>query len=467
MKDLLKKWIDGEVDWSEEKILRQKAKKDPFLSDAMDGYDAFPESEHAATIERLKKHIPTAGKKKTGVIQLYRVAAAAAVVGVIATFFWLQSELQQPTVLSDLAKTEGIAAEKTAPVSSPEPMATLEPKRSQNAQSIEKEAEVNEVSTIDKKEVVKKTTIPSSKPIAEKRRPASPKSKQPNPTVIVKKKEDTQVADVEKPAEMAMPTAPTNSSVIVLEESVVDEFNKEEAIVLADEVEADIPATARREAESKLSKIADRGVASMESKKKSRSTISFIQGEPEYKTYIGTVKNQDGQPLEEVTIQGLGTDNKVITQTEGSFKLIVDSPIEYIIISRPGFHSRKISINQYSDFINVVLTQKSRSTDDFYVNEALPSTSKMTPRPKGGFLKFERYVDKNLVYPQEANEKGIEQDIEVRFHVNEDGIPTKFETQGNDEYGFEKEAIRLIKEGPKWKPVNREVIVIIRFELGE
>lgn len=469
MKNLLKKWISGEVNWSKEKQLRQKAKNDPFLSDAMEGYDAFPESDHAATIERLKKRLPTAQKKNNrGIIPLYRVAAAAAVVGIIATFFWMQNELQQTPVLSDMAKTDKTAIENNPSVSQNAPIAVLEPKKNQSIPPTNNQPNTTENVTIKKEAVANELPISVNKPIVAKPKSTKRKAQQPTPAVIIKE-ENIKVAELENTEEViaiAPPVSVTEGKTVIepMTESMV-----EATVVLADEMEADIPVVANARSAPATASSAPNSMPEADGikAKKNRSSISFIQGEPQYKTYLGTVKNQDGQPLEDVTIQALDTDNHTLSQKEGAFKLLVDSPIEYLIISRPGFNTRKVSINQYSDFFNIVLTQKSRTAKDFYDETSLSTSSKMTPRPKGGFLKFERYVDKNLVYPQEANEKEIEQDVEVRFFVNEEGLPTQFETQGNDEYGFEKEAIRLIKEGPKWKPANRDVIVIIRFELGE
>jgi len=68
MKDLLKKWINGSGTWSEEQKLRQAAEKDHFLAEAMDGYDAFPITDHAAKIEQLKGRFRKPSKSKKGLV---------------------------------------------------------------------------------------------------------------------------------------------------------------------------------------------------------------------------------------------------------------------------------------------------------------------------------------------------------------------------------------------------------------
>ncbi|MEM1123011.1 MAG: energy transducer TonB [Bacteroidota bacterium] len=102
MTELFRKWISGDSSWEAEKKLRRKATKDPFLAEAMEGYDAFPEGEHAAAIRRLRVQLPT--KKRRSVNKSFdwsRVAAAAALVGVISLLFYVQEQLNQPAILRD------------------------------------------------------------------------------------------------------------------------------------------------------------------------------------------------------------------------------------------------------------------------------------------------------------------------------------------------------------------------------
>ena len=57
MKNSLKKWLAGAATWEEEKKLRRAAANDDFLAEAMEGYDAFPNSNHSTNIDRLKSRL--------------------------------------------------------------------------------------------------------------------------------------------------------------------------------------------------------------------------------------------------------------------------------------------------------------------------------------------------------------------------------------------------------------------------
>jgi len=101
MKNLLNKWLGGSTTWDEEKQLRRTASNDDFLAEAMEGYDAFPNSNHAAAVDRLKARLPKGKQQNKGLlISLPRVAAAAAVIGLIGTLFWVQQRIEEPAILS-------------------------------------------------------------------------------------------------------------------------------------------------------------------------------------------------------------------------------------------------------------------------------------------------------------------------------------------------------------------------------
>lgn len=74
------------------------------------------------------------------------------------------------------------------------------------------------------------------------------------------------------------------------------------------------------------------------------------------------------------------------------------------------------------------------------------------PRPRGGWAKYKRYISQNLIYPEAAREQGISGKVVVTFYVETDGTLTYMNIQDSLGNGCDEEAIRLIKEGPKWIP---------------
>ena len=93
------------------KKLRKAAQKDPFMADAIEGYEAFPEKNHRKQITTLNNRLTTRTQERKGLaFYLTRTAAAAVFIGLIGTFFWLQEEVNTQDSL-----TESIALNDSAP----------------------------------------------------------------------------------------------------------------------------------------------------------------------------------------------------------------------------------------------------------------------------------------------------------------------------------------------------------------
>jgi periplasmic protein TonB len=92
----------------------------------------------------------------------------------------------------------------------------------------------------------------------------------------------------------------------------------------------------------------------------------------------------------------------------------------------------------------------------------------------GGIDKLMEFLVKNLNYPQEAKEKGIEGKVIITFVVEKDGSIADLKLTNGIGYGCDEEAIRVVKLMPKWKPakqrgknVRQQFILPINFNLSQ
>ena len=282
-----------------------------------------------------------------------------------------------------------------------------------------------------------------------------------------KKKTSPALRIEDKKTEKLSPTLPEATELIAeaIEENDVETF--EEAIPSPQPQIAESIADDVQDASSsqEISPAAARQTTAAKARR-SANKINLIQSKPVVKIYSGQVKNQNGQAIENAVIQAFDTDSKTLSNFNGSFQLHTDTMIDYLRISKSGYYNRWIPINEYSNRLDVTLTGKLNTPLSDFSNAAEGiSVTPSLPRPKGGFTKFERYIKNNLRYPEEANKEGIEAEIEVRFFILEDGTLSDFQTLDNQNVGFEKEAIRLLKEGPIWKPSNSEGRYVVKFQL--
>ena len=78
------------------------------------------------------------------------------------------------------------------------------------------------------------------------------------------------------------------------------------------------------------------------------------------------------------------------------------------------------------------------------------------PQYPGGEEALMEYVSKNIVYPQEAQEKGISGRVFVGFIVEKDGSVSEVKVLRGIGGGCDEEAVRVISGLPKWKPGKQE-----------
>ena len=74
------------------------------------------------------------------------------------------------------------------------------------------------------------------------------------------------------------------------------------------------------------------------------------------------------------------------------------------------------------------------------------------PQYPGGMPELMQYLAKNIKYPIQAQKKGIEGRVTVRFIVEKDGSISNVTVVRHIHPLLDKEAVRVIKAMPKWSP---------------
>lgn len=78
-------------------------------------------------------------------------------------------------------------------------------------------------------------------------------------------------------------------------------------------------------------------------------------------------------------------------------------------------------------------------------------------RFNGGHVAMEQYIRSNVRYPQKAIEEKIQGTVTVRFVVEVDGSISNISVRSKESI-LDEEAIRLIKNMPKWIPGKNDGI---------
>ena len=74
------------------------------------------------------------------------------------------------------------------------------------------------------------------------------------------------------------------------------------------------------------------------------------------------------------------------------------------------------------------------------------------PEPKGGMAAFYKFLKENLDYPEKARRLGIEGKVFLQFIVDKDGSINNIEVVRGIGAGCDEEAVRVLKNAPKWNP---------------
>lgn len=116
--ELLWAWLKGDLRSREERDLYRAAEEDPFLNEALQGYEHFPEGKHVERIHSIKSKLKK--QKRRGIILPLRIAAVAASVLIVAVSMWWIIQPQN----DDLASAESIEQAKELDASTVEKQMT-------------------------------------------------------------------------------------------------------------------------------------------------------------------------------------------------------------------------------------------------------------------------------------------------------------------------------------------------------
>jgi TonB family protein len=205
------------------------------------------------------------------------------------------------------------------------------------------------------------------------------------------------------------------------------------------------------------------------------------------------ISAEDDEGLPGVNVILKGSTKGTISDTEGNYSIDVPAAQEAVLVfSYVGFISEEVSVTDKSEMIVaiepditslseiVVIGYGAQAKRDLtgavsaFENETQDTYNYVPPMPAGGNSSFKTYVKENMRYPVSALEQGIKGIVKLKFTVGRDGQISDvaiMKSLGDD---FDREALRLVQEGPKWEParendvaVEREVKIKIRFKPQE
>ena len=122
--------------------------------------------------------------------------------------------------------------------------------------------------------------------------------------------------------------------------------------------------------------------------------------------------------------------------------------IKYALFAIPAFAlllAGNISCSSEASKKDEVKENATTTEEAFMVVEQMPEFP-------GGIQELMSFLSKNIKYPASAMESNIQGRVIVQFIVEKDGTPTEFNVIRSVDPTLDAEALRVMKEMPKWKP---------------
>ena len=441
--DDIVKYLKGELTPAEMHALEKKALDDPFLADALDGGGAISSDELSEDLHQLQHALKKKTAKKGGSPLTWNLPMriAASVLFLAASTFIIYNLVENSDVREEsLALNKDVeqgnagidSAARKEPI--PETEATQPPTN-------------NEPNAIDQSAEGIKHSEPTAKPSSQaKSSTQAPEGKVPTPLVADVVEEDEVISD---------------EDVLAQDVTANESPGKETQELNAQRQELARVQQAPDKADSVIVRI--RGYATsppaVDKKEKATTTLKTIRGK--------VTDVDDGLPLPGVNVLSKESTAGAITDLNGNYEITLPQSSESLIFSYIGMEVKEIDLpesdkDQSEENIDVQLTPDVSQLSEVVVTgyssedgKEFEGTKWDLAEPVGGRKEYEEYLKKNLLYPQVAIENKVEGKVTIQFTVQPSGQLTDFRVVKSLGFGCDEEVIRLIQEGPTWRPTRR------------
>lgn len=175
----------------------------------------------------------------------------------------------------------------------------------------------------------------------------------------------------------------------------------------------------------------------------------------------GNVKDATtGNPLDGVTVSIPGTANSTVSDSLGNFMISLPPAQKQISFAYIGYAGQNITPVHGEQNLEVSMHPDNSALNEVVVADNIEKKQyeaiyKNKAQPIGGFAAFRRYVRDSLRYPAEARAKHTEGTVKLSFWVLPDSTVQQISVVNDPGNGCAAEGIRLLKEGPQWYPLNK------------
>jgi hypothetical protein len=450
----IERYHKGLLSSKERHDLEKAALDDPFLADALEGY-AVADLNVAADLAELRKRlgdrteqsaaVPMATTRKTFSPALRIAAMLIIVVGAGLLLYQFGFNKRENSIAQNKPQQETVKSPDQAKTSTPGYSAV----------------------TTNQAPVTATTTKDSAGPVDVTSKSESGKGAvQPGLTTIEKANEtsrsDQQVAETKSVA----PIAP-----IVTVDNQKKSAERDMEELVKREKEADKDATRTRGltrktvAKDDVAKESKAEQPAAASNERSVVTAPAKSGEQNYyrnqaNTFRGRVTDASNVGLPFANVTNVQDNVGTYTDANGNFTLTSTDSVLNVQIRSLGYDNANTQLRNDAASNRVVMQEDRSNLSEVVISNKKPNATArandsrklIEPEPQDGWVKYDSYLANNLNIPDDFQQKNSsDNSVQLSFEVDKNGEPINIRIEKSLCSSCDKEAIRLVKEGPKWK----------------
>ena len=402
--------------------LEKESMQDPFLADAMDGYNQV-EGNHEQRIEKLRMQVSAHSAKKKNTYAITWSIAACLIIGfgISSYFLFLKKSMTDEVFIAEESVSTKLA-EPAAPLTPAIPATPTVPATPQK-----------EIALATTK--VKTDSTPVSEITA----------RQANKKDMIAKIQAT------SQPQQGVPVA----TVPVMEEVSEETAALQEVVATMD--------TSESESDKKMKLAKEAAIL------------------PQNNMIKGRVTDEKGEPIIGASVAYKGTNIGTITNMNGEFSLVKKDDKKRLTAQFIGYdpveirvdtsRTMLIAMNENKQALNEVVVvgygakkNKKSVTAGTVVKGDEQANKDITPQPVIGKRSYQKYLKENLVRPTDEKCAQVKGKVVLTFLVNKEGRPFFIKVKESLCESSDKEAIRLIQEGPDWIYGTKLAEVTVHFE---
>lgn len=474
---LLDKYLSGSVSKEEMHALERRAMDDPFLMDALEGYQQ--DGQHATSVDELtakvNQDIPDKKRKRPFAFR-YSIAAGLALVLGATLLFRMGIDNQDKAL-------DTVATQQNAPTQGQEEGlyadASVPNKDVSNDYAVSNEdigESVNAPSKISDEIHKAKEVASPSKPTG-----AIPSIESNKQDVVIAEKKNTDlsksdVVEIDDVATTSKPSAvfmPPQAQQQEIEEEFYEEI-EEEVVVSAPSNE--VVTKQRAQGATDKKEMLDQAVAQSDQVAGSKfpSDNASMLSDTRRDTLSGIVLTSAGDPLAFASVYLKQTGTGVETNIDGQFEIVVDNASDTLVVSYVGYEQSILPLSGMDSVFTVTLSEN-LMLDEVVIADPGDDTNVMSyilardgetqAFPKKGLDVFKRDIQLAISKYRTgtANQIGI---TDVVFSVSPAGFINNIEYKFSSCNECKPIIEKLLQESEPWItiPSNQEVKIEYRFD---